>query len=92
MGDTRPQLRVVGGNDAVVRRDRLNRETRWPPLRVVGRADDDSAAPERRQLPPSHLPPPHVRSITRRAAWSQALLAGLVVVMLSSVGQAIAHW
>jgi hypothetical protein len=91
MGDRRPLLRVVGGNDALVRRVRLSRETRWPPLRIVG-AGDESAVPAPRPLPPPQLPSSSVRSIPKRAAWSQALLAGLVVVMLSSVGQAIAHW
>jgi len=90
-GDRRPHLRVVGGNDALVRCERLNREARWPPLRVVGSAEDDGEAAVPQQLP-TPLPAASVRAMPKRAAWSQALLAGLVFVMLSSVGQAIAHW
>lgn len=93
-GDRRPHLRVVGGNDALARCGRLNRETRWPPLRVVGPSDEESASSQLSQPPLSLMPAtmPVGRPATRRAAWSQALLAGLIVVMLSSVGQAIAHW
>lgn len=92
MGERRPQLRVVGGNDALVRCGRLSRETRWPPLRVVEQVEDAAAAAPR-ELPIPQVPAVVARSMPRRAAWSQALLAGLVVVMLSSVGQAIAaNW
>lgn len=91
-GERRPHLRVVGGNDALVRCGRLSRETRWPPLRVVGSADDDGEAAAPRQLPVRPVPAEIARGVPKRAAWSQALLAGLVAVMLSSVGQAIAHW
>jgi len=82
-GTQRPYLRVVGGNNALVRMTRVNREARWPPLRVVVAAE---SAPS---------PPPialRAVSASRRGARSQALLAGLVVVMLSSVGQAIADY
>ena len=90
-GDARPQLRVVGGNDALVRCERLSREARWPPLRVVG-SEDYVAVEVPRPLPALSEPPASMRTSPKRAAWSQALLAGLVIVMLSSVGQAIAHW
>lgn len=91
-GDRRPHLRVVGGNDALMRCQRLSRETRWPPLRVVGQADDRREVPRPQPIPPRRTPAAHARVVSKRAAWSQALLAGLVAVMLSSVGQAIAHW
>lgn len=91
-GERRPHLRVVGGNEALVRMTRVSREARWPPLRLVGpedREEDVALAPE----PPPAPPPAAITAPPRRAAWSQALLAGLMVVMLSSVGQAIAaHW
>ncbi len=90
-GDGRPQLRVVGGNDALVRCERLSRETRWPPLRVVG-SEDHAAVAAPRPVPASPIPVERPRSSPKQAAWGQALLAGLVIVMLSSVGQAIAHW
>ncbi len=90
-GEKRPHLRVVGGNDALVRMPRSSREARWPPLRVI-EPDTCEAAPV--PLPaPEVVRPSIVTSAPKRAAWSQALLAGLMVVMLSSVGQAIAaHW
>jgi hypothetical protein len=91
-GDGRPQLRVVGGNDAVVRCERLSRETRWPPLRVVERAGAAAEVAAAHPVSPVTVPASRSRSVPKRAAWSQALLAGLFVVMLSSVGQAIAHW
>jgi hypothetical protein len=89
-GENRRQFRVVGGNEALVRSSRVCREARWPPLRVVGVDEEHEAV----------TPPPvpvltvqQTRPMQNRAAWSQALLAGLVVVMLSSVGQAIAaNW
>lgn len=89
-GENRRQFRVVGGNEALVRSSRVCRETRWPPLRVVGAEE----AHETVTPPPVPVPTvQHTRPMPNRAAWSQALLAGLVVVMLSSVGQAIAaHW
>ncbi len=90
-GAGRPQLRVVGGNDTLVRMARVSREARWPPLRLVG---EEVAAeiPEPMPVPALRAVQPP-KSVHRRAAWSQALLAGLMVVMLSSVGQAIAaHW
>jgi hypothetical protein len=92
-GEIRPQLRVVGGNDALVRMTRASREGRWPPLRLVEAEDvqvlvvpvtarASKPASFSRDVPAS-----------KRAVWSQALLGGLMVVMLSSVGQAIAaHW
>jgi hypothetical protein len=86
-GEKRPHLRVVGGNDTLVRIKRASRETPWPPLRVVGEERPrEMAAPQSAStLRAVQMPKP--------AAWSQALLAGLVVVMLSSIGQAIAaHW
>jgi len=86
-------LWVVGGNAELARAPRLNREARWPPLRVVGEseAEADADAHEIAVLPqPSPKQNPRT---AKHAAWSQALLAGLVVVMLSSVGQAIAaNW
>jgi hypothetical protein len=82
-GEQRPQLRIVGGNVALVRMARVSREVRWPPLRVVGAAE---SAPVSVPVAPSAVP------ASKRAARSQALLAGLVVVMLSSVGQAIADY
>lgn len=91
-GDRRPHLRVVGGNDALVRCQRLSRETRWPPLRVVGQASDHGEVAAPRPLPTRKVPISSVRAVPRRTAWSQALLAGLVAIMLSNVGQAIAHW
>lgn len=90
-GEKRPHLRVVGGNDALVRMTRSSREARWPPLRVIA-PDYCEAAPV--PLPMSEgVRPLMATPAPKRAAWSQALLAGLMVVMLSSVGQAIAaHW
>jgi hypothetical protein len=89
-GENRLHLRVVGGNAALARAPRLSREVRWPPLRVVGESEADA-------LKIAVLPQPMRATqnprAAKRAAWSQALLAGLVVVMLSSVGQAIAaNW
>ena len=93
-GEKRRQFRVVGGNEALARSARVNRETRWPPLRVVGAEEAREAVPPRPAPVVTVLAPVrHARPMQNRAAWSQALLAGLVVVMLSSVGQAIAaHW
>jgi hypothetical protein len=82
-GEQKPQLRIVGGNVALVRMARVSREARWPPLRVVGAAE---SAPSPMPIAPVAVP------ASKRAAWSQALLAGLVVLMLSSVGQAIADY
>jgi len=82
-GAQKPHLRIVGGNDALMRMDRPSREGRWPPLRVVAAAD---MAPSPQPIAPS------VVRASRRPARSQALLAGLVVVMLSSVGQVIADY
>ena len=92
-GEIRPLLRVVGGNDALVRMTRASREVRWPPLRLVGPEEVEAQVAS---VPASAPEPESFASdvpASRRAAWSQALLAGLMVVMLSSVGQAIAaHW
>lgn len=89
-GEKRRQFRVVGGNEALARSTRVSREARWPPLRVVGPEEAPKAVTPR-SVPV--LTVRHARPMQSRAAWSQALLAGLVVVMLSSVGQAIAaHW
>jgi hypothetical protein len=86
-GDKRRHLRLVGGNDALVRTSRVSRETHWPPLRVVGRDDVVAVVAPL----PAHGPR-HVQE-KKRAARGRALLAGLVVVMLSSIGQAFAaHW
>lgn len=98
-GEMRAHLRVVGGNEALARTTRASREARWPPLRLVEAAEladtfEPTAAPmiadaSREQVRPQRP----VFAPRRRGAWSQALLAGLMVVMLSSVGQAIAaHW
>lgn len=92
-GEKIPHLRIVGGNDRIVRMARASREARWPPLRLVGLEDfTETAQPAVAQA--SGLASPVRRaSAHARDGWSQALLAGLVVVMLSSVGQAIAaHW
>lgn len=83
-GEKRPHLRVVGGNDALVRTARVRRETHWPPLRVVGRDEAVAVAA------PLSAPAPRPVHVAKRAAWGRALLAGLVVVMLSSIGQAFA--
>jgi hypothetical protein len=80
-GEQKPQMRIVGGNVEHVRIARVSREERWPPMRVV-RAAETSQTPM--PIAPVAVP------ASMRAAWSQALLAGLVVLMLSSVGQAIA--
>ena len=77
------RLRIVGGNDALVRMVRVSREAHWPPLRVVGASE---CAPSPVRVAPNPVP------ASKRAARSQALLAGLFVVMLSSVGQAIADY
>jgi hypothetical protein len=82
-GTQRPHLRIVGGNEALVRMARVNREARWPPLRVVGAAD---FAAQPVPITPSAVP------ASKRVARSQALMAGLVAVMLTSVGQAIADY
>jgi hypothetical protein len=90
-GEKRPQLRVVGGNEALVRSARVSREARWPPLRVVGPADAEDVV-----IPSQSRSAPRVQSApkrpAKRPAWSQVLMTGLVLVMLSSFGQAIAHW
>ena len=86
-GAQKPHLRIVGGNDALMRMARPSREARWPPLRVVAAAEFESSS----VLPPDAIAPSAVPT-PRRGARSQALLAGLVVVMLSSVGQAIADY
>ena len=86
-GEKRPQLRLVGGNEALARSVRVSREVRWPPLRVVGPADADEVI-----QPLQSKAIPRVRPAPKRPAWSQALMTGLVLVMLSSFGQAIAHW
>ncbi len=96
-GEIRPQLRVVGGNDALVRMTRAGREGRWPPLRLVEPEDVEAPkAPAQTSVPArASMPASLSRDVpaSKRAVRSQALLAGLMVVMLSSVGQAIAaHW
>jgi hypothetical protein len=85
-GEQKPQLRIVGGNVALVRMASVSCEARWPPLRVVGAAE-----PAPSPVPVAPIAPIAVPA-SKRAARSQALLAGLVVVMLSSVGQAIADY
>ncbi len=98
-GEKRRQFRVVGGNEALVRSARVSRETRWPPLRVVSArvvsAEEarEAVAPRPAPVLTVAVPVRQAQPMHNRAPWSQALLAGLVVVMLSSVGQAIAaHW
>jgi hypothetical protein len=86
-GEKRPQLRVVGGNEALARSARVSREVRWPPLRVVEPADADEVT-----MPPPSRAMPRVLSAPKRSGCSQAIMTGLVLVMLSSFGQAIAHW
>jgi hypothetical protein len=81
--EQRLHLRIVGGNDALARLPRPSRETHWPPLRIVEAAE---LAPQPVRIAPLAAP------ASKRAARSQALLAGLFVVMLSSVGQAIADY
>lgn len=78
------RLRIVGGNDALVRMARVSREARWPPLRVVEASEESVPSPVR-------VAPIAARA-SKRTARSQALLAGLFVVMLSSVGQVIADY
>ena len=93
-GEKRRQFRVVGGNEALVRSARVSRETRWPPLRVVSAEEArEAVAPRPAPVLTVAVPVRQAQPMHNRAAWGQALLAGLVVVMLSSVGQAIAaHW
>jgi hypothetical protein len=61
-GEQKPQLRIVGGNVALVRMARVSREARWPPLRVVGAAEP---APSPVPVAPIAVPAPALDSVQR---------------------------
>lgn len=78
----RAHLRLVGGNGALARLPPDRRTPHWPPLRVVGASEAD------KEPRPAE---PHC-TVGRSAMWSQMLAAGLVLGLLSSVGQALAEY
>ena len=75
-------LRVVGGNDKLVAMRRVRRQSRWPPLRVV----------EPHATLPQVSTPCEQRVAAKRPTWTLMWMVGLLMVMMHSIGQAIADY